>query len=137
MKWRRRAGEADADGTLPMTSMIDVVCLLLVFFMVTSSFSERESKLPSALATEGAGAAAALEPQIVDVVGGDPAGAVFRVGTNAVGSRGELEAILALLPKAPGLVIRVSPEAPVWAAAAALQAASNAGFEKRTYVPAS
>ncbi|MAY75825.1 MAG: hypothetical protein CMJ31_14125 [Phycisphaerae bacterium] len=118
-----------------MTSMIDVVFLLLIFFMVTANFSERENELRSTLATEGAGSESVLEPQIVDVGSGTGGRATFRIGDNAVGSRDELAAILELLPKEPGVIIRVSGDAPVWAAAAALQAAQSAGFDKRTYVP--
>ena len=123
------------DGSLPMTSMIDVVFLLLIFFMVTANFSDREKELRSTLATEGPGAETVLEPQIVDVSADGAGGAVFRIGGNAVSTRGELVAVLELLPKAPGVIVRVESGAPVWAAAAALQAADRAGFEKRTYVP--
>ena len=53
-----------------MTSMIDVVFLLLIFFMVTSSFSLAERELDSAIKVRKAAISAAsdLQPAIVEVV---------------------------------------------------------------------
>lgn len=124
-------------GRLPMTSMIDVVFLLLIFFMVTADFAEPEDRLGAGLAAEGEGGVAVedLQPQIVDVVrvnGRD----LFRIGAREADSRATLESILADLPKDPGIVVRGSDSASVDAAAAALQAAVNAGFTKRSYLPA-
>ncbi|QEG39698.1 ExbD/TolR family protein [Roseimaritima ulvae] len=47
---------------LKMTPMIDVVFLLLVFFLWTSSFNEPEFDLPSALATDSKAAAESRGP---------------------------------------------------------------------------
>jgi len=125
-------------SAVPMTPMIDVVFLLLIFFMVTSSFSEREDRLPSALAAEGRGAdTQTLEPQIVRVRAAEANSARFEVGSNIARSRSELTSVLRTLPQEPGVIVRVDDDAPIWAAAAAMQAAADAGFQKRTYVPAS
>jgi len=51
---------------LNMAAMIDVVFLLLIFFMCTSSFVQPEKNLPSRLPE--AGAAAAQEPELLDPV---------------------------------------------------------------------
>lgn len=61
---------ADAEPLeVKMTPMIDVVFLLLIFFIWTSSFEEPEFDLPSSLAMPPAGAAEAaeLEPPQVEV----------------------------------------------------------------------
>lgn len=122
---------------LPLTSLIDVVFLLLVFFMVTATISARESELNSALQIDrqAAGSPADLLPQIVNVeiIEGRPA---FRIGQQIVRQRDDLTALLRQLPKEGGVFIKVSGEVPVAAAAAALQAAKDAGFAKVNYVPA-
>ncbi len=57
---------------LNMTSMIDVVFLLLIFFMVTASFVTTERNLDSAIKVNKQSAAANtfLEPAIVEIVPG-------------------------------------------------------------------
>lgn len=123
-------------GQLPMTPMIDVVFLLLVFFLVTANFSAPENKLSSALQTERASASASdLQPQIVEVrrESGVP---TFVIGELRTTSRDELAALLRQLPKEPGVAVRVADDVPVSMAVAAMQAAADAGFEKRSYVPA-
>ena len=122
-------------GHLPMTSMIDVVFLLLIFFMVTANFSQDEERLPAALQADGKGASTQdLQPQVLRV---RPAsdGVVYLIGSREIDTRGELVRVLRALPKDQGVIIRVADEAPIWAAAAAIQSAADAGFEKRTYVP--
>jgi biopolymer transport protein ExbD len=124
-------------GRLPMTSFIDVVFLLLIFFMVTSAIVPAESRLGSALRTESrrGGSAADLRPQIVTVDA--PGGRVqFSIGGHMLMTRQELTAVLEELPKEGGVIIRATDIAPVSAFAAAMQAARDAGFEKRTYVRA-
>lgn len=130
---RRSHGVGEGEG-LPLTSLIDVVFLLLVFFMVTSDFSAPERRLASAAQLEGGGAPSALQPQVVtvEVRGG---GVVYTIGEHAVASRNELVEILRRLPTEQGLAVRVRDDVPLMYAAA-LQAATDAGFERRSYVPA-
>lgn len=123
-------------GVLPMTSMIDVVFLLLIFFMVTASFSADEDKLSAAIGAEGAGAASALQPQVVRVRDIDGV-TVFEIGSHRLRTVRSLENVLSALPKEQGVVFRVSDGVPIQDAASALQAAHNAGFIKRSYVPSS
>jgi biopolymer transport protein ExbD len=120
-----------------MTSMIDVVFLLLIFFLVTSSFAPDEGRLDSALQTEGGNARVTdLQPQVVSVERqGDVV--VYRVGQRVTTSVQELTAVLSQLPKEAGVAVKVSGDVSVGSAASAMQAAYNAGFEKRSYVPAS
>ena len=129
-----RAGAKRA--LLPMTPLIDVVFLLLIYFMVTSSMTPSESRLSSALQTESkSGRAADLQPQVVlvDVVDG---AAVFIMGGRVMRTKRELTELLVQLPKESGVFVKVESRAPVRATAAALQACKDAGFSKVTYVPA-
>ncbi len=131
---RRRGGTL---GAVTMTSMIDVVFLLLIFFLVTSSFAPDEGRIDSALQTEGSGAPTNdLQPQIVSVRRSGQV-VTFSVGQRTTTSAQELTSILRLLPREAGVAVRVSGDVPVGAAATAMQAAHDAGFERRSYVPAS
>ena len=122
-------------GALPLTSMIDVVFLLLIFFLVTANFTPEEHKLPAALQTDGGGVRSSdLQPQIITIrmQGAAP---VFTMGEVVISDGKSLEKFLATLPKEPGIAIRSEPDVPISAIAAALQAARNAGFQRRSYVP--
>lgn len=131
-KTRRRSARL---GSLPLTSMIDVVFLLLIFFLVTANFAQEEHKLPATLQTEGGGVQSSdLQPQVLEIRmrGAAP---VYVMGEVALLDASSLEGFLKDLPKEPGVAIKSEPEVPVWAIAAALQAARNAGFQRRSYVP--
>lgn len=122
-------------GALPLISLIDVVFLLLVYFLVTSDFSQQERRLPSAVQTEGGGVRSVqLQPQIVEIAV-DGEGVRFTIGQVMVRDKGSLTGVLERLPREPGVAVRATPDAPVSAIASALQAARDAGFEKRSYVP--
>lgn len=134
-KQNRKRARATRIGALPLTSMIDVVFLLLIFFLVTSNFAQQERELPSALQTDGGGVRASeLQPQIVEIrlLDGSP---VFVMGERAVRSGADLQILLSQLPKEPGVAVKSEPNVPISAVAAALQAARDAGFTKRSYVP--
>ena len=119
---------------LPLTPMIDVFFLLLVYFVVTSSLTRPEEDLSAALRQESQEASASdLQPQYVDVRPG-LSGAEYVVGSRVLRTQGELRDVLAQLPKEAGVFLKVDDRAPVWAAAAALQACHDAGYEKLTYV---
>ncbi|MBX3363460.1 MAG: biopolymer transporter ExbD [Phycisphaeraceae bacterium] len=133
----QRPGSTERDWRLPMTSLIDVVFLLLIYFMLTLSFSVRETDLGAALQSEQRGGAAAdLQPQVVHVELLDGR-TVFRVGEQVFTTREDLTRLLERLPKERGVFVRVSNLPPVSAAAAALQACKDAGFRRVTYVPSS
>lgn len=122
---------------LPLTSMIDVVFLLLIYFLVTASLSAAESELSSGLRAQkptGAGSSD-LQPQVVtvDVVEGAPA---YVLGSRVMRTKGELTDVLAKLPRDSGVFVRGRSVAPVHAVATALQSAKDAGFIRITYVPA-
>lgn len=122
-------------GALPLTSMIDVVFLLLIFFLVTADFAQQEHKLPSALQTEGGGVRSSdLQPQIVRISldDGQP---VYTIGQVRSSDRASLETVLKQLPRDAGVAIKAEPDVPIQSIATALQAARNAGFSRRSYVP--
>lgn len=122
-------------GVLPLTSMIDVVFLLLVYFLVTSNFTEPEHELSSAVQTEGGGVQVSeLQPQIVEI-SRDADGVLFRIGAHRARNQAELTRVLGTLPKEPGVAIRAARDVPISAVAAAMQASSDAGFDRRSYVP--
>jgi hypothetical protein len=81
------------------------------------------------------GADADFQPQIVEVlmVQGGPA---YRLGTEVFRDRQALAAALVPLNKPGGLFVKVFDDVPVSAAATAIQAGRDAGFERLTYVPA-
>jgi biopolymer transport protein ExbD len=122
---------------LQMTSMIDCVFLLLIFFMVTSSFHRTERELDPAIKVQRSSARSAsdLAPAMVDVVrsGGN---FVYKLGGRELRSAAELTDVLRQLDnKLDGAVVRVENEAPFDMAAGAIQACKSAGFALVSYVP--
>jgi len=132
---RRQSGRI----TLNLASMIDVTFLLLIYFMVTMVMTPPEDRLSPALQTNReaqAGPNSDFQPQIVDVrvVDGEPA---YQLGSRVFRDRQTLLAALRELPKTIGIFIQVHDDVSVGFAAAAIQVAHDAGFEKVTYLPAS
>jgi biopolymer transport protein ExbD len=135
MNLRRRHRKEYPIPRLPLIALIDVVLFLLLYFMLAGSLSPVESNLATALRTQGGGASRDLPPQVVSVSGAGGK-STYRIGDRILGTRDELAEVLARLPKQAGVVVRVAGDAPVAAAAAAIQAAKDAGFVKVSYVPA-
>jgi biopolymer transport protein ExbD len=118
--------------------MIDVVFLLLIFFMTTASFVRTERNLASAIKVNRQAAsqsASDLEPTIIEIVrSGDRF--VFRLGQREFTNQTELADLLEQLDnKADGAFVRVSDEAPFGMAAAAIQACKSAGYPGVSYIP--
>lgn len=136
---KRRPG-----AMLGMTSLIDATFLLLAYFIFTVGVQRPEANLAAAMVMESqqVGGASLLEPQVVEVMPSDSvshsgaAGAVFQLGVVKHASAAALTAALAGLPRDPGVVIRVHAGVQVADAAAAMQAAVDAGFSEVSYVPA-
>ena len=138
MRFSRESPSRSRDRPVVFTtSFIDVVFLLLIFFLVTATFQREEGRLSSAREAERAsgGSGADLVPQIIDVRA-DDTGPVFQIGERTMRDRPALEALLRPLPKDPGVFVRVYGSAPVHAVASALQACRDAGFVRISYVPA-
>ena len=69
-------------------------------------------------------------------VGVEGTDVVYRIGGQKFTQRGPLVEALRLLPKGPGLFVRVTNGPTVGDAAMAIQCGRDAGFEEVTYVPA-
>ena len=117
-----------------MVSMIDATFLLLGFFLVTSGAAMLEGRLSGALGT-ATGARGDLQAVVVEVMG-TPGAAWCRVAGRRLDGVDALQAALRPLPKDPGVAIRVHDGPSVADAAAVLQAARDAGFQRVSYAPA-
>lgn len=121
---------------LQITPMIDVIFLLLIFFLLSTSYSPPESELIPSLQSEQVegGSSADFQPQIVEVdfFGGQPG---FRIAGRVLRSKAELRDLLAELPREGGVFVEGADRVSVRWATAALQACRDAGYEKVTYVP--
>jgi len=138
MKLSSRKVQRESKIELSMTSMIDVVFLLLIFFMTTASFVKTERNLDSAIKVRqrsASGAANDLEPAIVEVARG-ASGFVYKLGEREITSDTDLTNLLKQFDnKADGAFVRVSADAPFRMAAAAIQSCKSAGFGVVSYVP--
>lgn len=122
-----------------MASLIDVVFLLLAFFLVTSMATQREDRLSPNLQADSDAATGVQQdfvPQVLDVLVTD-SGTVYRLAEREFTARQPLVEALKDLPKDPGLFVRVYPGPTVGEAALAIQCGHDAGFTEVTYVPAS
>ena len=123
---------------LSMTSMIDVVFLLLIFFMVTTSVVLSERQLRPAIQVDEETTSQApsdLDPAIVEVVSSNGR-FVYRLGANEFTDPGRLvETLRAFDNKYDGAFVRVADDAPFDMSATALQACRAAGFPAVSYVP--
>ncbi len=121
---------------LQLVSMVDMIFLLLIYFLASTSYAPPESHLAPALMAQqiAGGRAADLQPQVVEVapVAGEPA---FRIGEHVLRSSDALREVLESLPKDGGVFIKGSGNVATQWAIEAIQAARDAGFVKVTYVP--
>jgi biopolymer transport protein ExbD len=120
---------------LSMTSMIDVIFLLLIFFMLNVGFHQAERELESGLQGQSSGKSSTdLEPVIVEIVntGG---GYVFQLGNRSIDRAEELTRVLRLFARtSESAFVRVRDDSPFSMVAAAIQACHDAGFRGVTYV---
>jgi biopolymer transport protein ExbD len=132
-------GRDSAKLELQMTSMIDCVFLLLIFFMVTASFSLTERELDSAIKVRRAAlssAASDLQPAVVEVVRGTGGSYIYKIGGREMTELEELTDVLRKFDnKLDGAIVRVDDNAPFAMAATAIQACKNAGYSLVSYVP--
>lgn len=122
---------------LSMTSMIDVVFLLLIFFIVTSTFVRPERQIASAIKVNQQRAAADisnLDPAIVDIFSQNSQ-VFFRIG--AVRTN-DLENIRQLLKgfenKSEGAFVRVADDVPYESAAQVIGVCRASGFSSVSYL---
>jgi biopolymer transport protein ExbD len=139
VKLTSRSGRHSSKIELQMTSMIDVVFLLLIFFIVTSSFNKTERELDPAIKVQKTSlnqAASDLAPAIVEIVRGASGSYVYKVGGREMTSAAELTEVLRQFDnKLDGAFVRVEDDAPFQMAADAIQACKNARFSLVYYVP--
>ena len=138
MKLSNRGLRRSSSPSLSMTSMIDVVFLLLIFFLVTTTFLRPEKQIATAIRPveeNSASRASDLEPAIVDVMmRGEQV--MFRIGAILTNDIEEIEKVLASFDnKSEGAFVRVSDEVPFDAAAKAIGACRANGFNAVSYVP--
>ena len=129
--------ERSSTPELNMTSMIDVVFLLLIFFMITANYRQTEKELESAIKEKqsGAGSQTDFEPVLIEIVPGG-SGYVYRIGGSDYSSQRELEAQLGRITnKADGAFVQVSDGALFGMAATAIQACKSVGFLSVSYIP--
>ena len=123
---------------LSMTSMIDVVFLLLIFFLVTTTFVRPERQLPSNLHRESGAAPqqpSDLQPALIHISRqGDRI--LFQLG--AIRTE-RLEALRPALEqfdnKSDGAFVRVSNDVPFEVVAQAIGLCRDSGFVSVAYVP--
>jgi biopolymer transport protein ExbD len=120
-----------------LAPMIDCVFLLLIYFVVGTSFARPEDRLSPSLRTQTestVGPTADFQPQVLEIFsdGGTPA---FRVGSDVYTQRPALLDALRRLHRPSGIFVRATDDVPVAAVAMGLQAARDAGFDQVTYVP--
>jgi len=58
---RAKRGRAKAKIAVPMTAMIDVTFLLLIYFILTTTFRQKEGQIPGTLPKSGTSGAATME----------------------------------------------------------------------------
>jgi len=124
---------------LSMTSMIDVVFLLLIFFIVSTTFVRPEREIASAIQVNEKRAAdneSNLEPAIVDVIIQNSQ-VMFRIGAVRTTDLEEVKKLLeGFENKSEGAFVRVSDDVPYEAAAQAIGACHASGFTSVSYLSA-
>lgn len=121
-----------------MTSMIDVVFLLLIFFLVTTTFMRPEQQVQSAIKVnerDSQDMRSELEPAIVDVTLRN--GKVwFRLGAIRTNDIDEIRNTLKTFDnKEDGAFVRVSDDVEFEHAARAVGACRDSGFNAVSYLP--
>ncbi len=117
-------------------AIIDVMMVLLLYFIMAGSMAASETAIPSALKTErGKAAQSDLQSQVLTLEPAGQVGVVYRLGQREVKTRDELLILLKMLNRESGIVVKVSGRVSVSAAAAALQTCRDAGFSRVSYVP--
>lgn len=139
MRLTSRSSRHGSKIELQMSSMIDVVFLLLIFFIVTTSINKTERELDPAIKVQKSSLSQTtsdLAPAIVDIVRGMSGSYVYKLGGREMTASTELTEVLRQFDnKEDGAVVRVEDDAPFDMAASAIQAAKDARFLRVSYVP--
>jgi biopolymer transport protein ExbD len=138
MKLSSRRISRDNRITLQMTSMIDVVFLLLIFFIVAASFVETERELKSAIQLDKSGVPSPFEKIVIDIVDRGDGIYVYRLGSEDYTDPDRLYEMLNQQParsKAEGAFVRVADGAPFDMSATAISLSKKAKFISVSYIP--
>ena len=123
---------------LSMTSMIDVVFLLLIFFIVTTTFTRPEREIASAIKVNEQKSTqqdSNLEPAIVDIFLRNSQ-VQFRVGAVQTNDLKQIKTLLnGFTNKSEGAFVRVAGNVPYEAAAQTIGACRASGFKSVSYLP--
>lgn len=121
-----------------MTSMIDVVFLLLIFFIVTTTFERPEREVASTILVKERNSsqnASDLEPAIIDILSQNSQ-VIFRIGAVHTGDLEEIKNILQEFEnKSEGAFVRVDGDVPYESAAQVIGACRASGFQSVSYLP--
>jgi len=122
---------------LSNTGMIDIVFLLLVFFLVTSSFIPPEKEIRPAIATEkknSSRASSDFEKAIVEIVA-EGGNFLYKLGGIKTSDKQELlESLRAFPNKIDGAFVKSDDDAPFDMTAQAISICKEAGFVVVTFV---
>ena len=120
-----------------MTSMIDVVFLLLIFFLVTTTFIQPEKEVAANIQvaeTEAARDTELSEPAMIDVVMADK-NVVYRIGAIRTNDVDEIRKVLAAFDdKRQGAFVRVAGDVPYEAVAQVMGVCKAANFPSVSYM---
>jgi biopolymer transport protein ExbD len=124
---------------LSMTSMIDVVFLLLIFFIVTTTFVRPERQIQSAIQVDEKSserATANLDPAIVSIYR-QRSSTFFQIGAVRTNDLDQIKPILkGFENKSEGAFIRPQGNVPFEEAARVVGLCKASGFPVVTYLPA-
>ena len=136
LSFRKAGGGSRVE--LAMTSMIDVIFLLLIFFMLNVGFHLAERELESGIQTEASGRSKSrLDPVIVEIARGANGEFRMKLGAREFNDPAELTSVLARMKGSGGAFVKAGDDAPFALAASAIQACSDAGFLAISYIPGS
>lgn len=120
---------------LASAGMIDIVFLLLIFFLVNSSFRPVERQVESELTNPNARSTSMLEPLVIRLQAG-PNGMEFKVGGRQFPDRAKLKEWLQDWQDREQRVMVVAPaSAPVELSISTLNDLRLLGFKNVSYVP--
>ena len=123
---------------LSTTSMIDVVFLLLIFFLVTTTFLTPERQLKPNIQVQNSATTSVtdvIEPAFIDVIQ-DNGVPVYRLGTTITSNLEIVSDVLERYPdKSRGAFVRLSDNCPFGMAAAAISRCRQAGFHSVSLIP--
>jgi biopolymer transport protein ExbD len=136
----RRPAAASPLPSWSLTSMIDVVFLLLIFFVCTAGFQPPEFALPGALPPDALGAEAGIPPEprlelerIVVTLAAERGTVEIRVNDQPCASLVQLRALLDQLARIDAtlpVTLDVGPRVPFGVAIDACDASRLAGFQE-------